>query len=81
VTKSTDGSVTRSGVTGVEGEDRVRELSRMLGGLEESQAAGAHARELLDLARDARQGQDQTATPTSPAARRRGRGRADARPR
>jgi DNA repair protein RecN (Recombination protein N) len=34
----------------VEGEERVRELSRMLAGLADSEAAGAHARELLELA-------------------------------
>lgn len=53
VTKDSDGSVTESSVQAVEGEQRVRELSRMLAGLADSQAAGAHARELLDLARSA----------------------------
>jgi DNA repair protein RecN (Recombination protein N) len=51
VTKDSDGAVTESSVRAVEGEDRVRELSRMLAGLADSQSAGAHARELLDLAR------------------------------
>lgn len=51
VEKTSDGSVTRSGVTLLEGEDRVRELSRMLAGQEDSQAARAHAEELLATAR------------------------------
>jgi DNA repair protein RecN (Recombination protein N) len=50
VTKDSDGAITESSVRSVEGEDRVRELSRMLAGLAESEAAGAHARELLELA-------------------------------
>jgi DNA repair protein RecN (Recombination protein N) len=50
VTKDSAGAVTESSVRVVEGEDRVRELSRMLAGLADSEAAGAHARELLDLA-------------------------------
>lgn len=49
VSKDTDGRVTESSVVAVEGEDRVRELSRMLGGLADSESAGAHARELLGL--------------------------------
>lgn len=52
VTKSTaDGVdvVTRSGVRTVTGEDRVRELARMLSGQEHSEAARTHAAELLDL--------------------------------
>jgi DNA repair protein RecN (Recombination protein N) len=53
VTKDSDGSVTESSVQVVEGEQRVRELSRMLAGLAESEAAGAHAGELLELARRA----------------------------
>ncbi|WP_131105024.1 DNA repair protein RecN [Ornithinimicrobium sufpigmenti] len=47
VRKSTDGQVTRSGVTVVEGPDREAELARMLGGVAESDAALQHARELL----------------------------------
>jgi DNA repair protein RecN (Recombination protein N) len=50
VAKSSDGSVTRSGVTVLEGEARVRELTRMLAGLEGSETGAAHARELLDSA-------------------------------
>ncbi|MFC5724971.1 DNA repair protein RecN [Streptomyces gamaensis] len=50
VEKTHDGSVTRSCVQAMEGEDRVRELSRMLAGQEDSQLARAHAEELLALA-------------------------------
>ncbi|BFO20292.1 DNA repair protein RecN [Streptomyces sp. KM77-8] len=51
VEKTNDGSVTRSGVKVLEGEERVRELSRMLAGQEDSQTARAHAEELLATAR------------------------------
>jgi len=51
VEKTNDGSVTRSGVKVLEGEDRIRELSRMLAGQEDSQTARAHAEELLATAR------------------------------
>ncbi|POX36602.1 DNA repair protein RecN [Streptomyces sp. Ru73] len=54
VEKTHDGSVTRSGVTVLEGEDRIRELSRMLAGQEDSETARAHAEELLATARDGR---------------------------
>ncbi|MFH8368087.1 DNA repair protein RecN [Streptomyces sp. NPDC018031] len=54
VEKTNDGSVTRSGVQAMEGEDRVRELSRMLAGQEDSQLARAHAEELLEAARAGR---------------------------
>ncbi|MGH3310967.1 MAG: DNA repair protein RecN [Streptomyces sp.] len=52
VEKTDDGSVTHSGVQAMEGEDRVRELSRMLAGQEDSQLARAHAEELLEAAQD-----------------------------
>jgi DNA repair protein RecN (Recombination protein N) len=51
VEKTDDGSVTRSGVKVLEGEERVRELSRMLAGQEDSETARAHAEELLATAR------------------------------
>jgi DNA repair protein RecN (Recombination protein N) len=54
VEKTNDGSVTRSGVKILEGEERVRELSRMLAGLEDSELGRAHAEELLAAAREAR---------------------------
>ncbi|GAA4093660.1 DNA repair protein RecN [Actinomadura miaoliensis] len=50
VEKSDDGSVTRSGVTVLDREGRVRELSRMLAGLEDSELGRAHAEELLQMA-------------------------------
>ncbi|MBT2387434.1 DNA repair protein RecN [Streptomyces sp. ISL-11] len=56
VEKTHDGSVTRSGVKAMEGEDRVRELSRMLAGQEDSHLARAHAEELLAAARGATAG-------------------------
>jgi DNA repair protein RecN (Recombination protein N) len=51
VVKSSDGSVTTSGVTALGEEARRTELSRMLAGLEDSTAALAHADELVELAR------------------------------
>jgi DNA repair protein RecN (Recombination protein N) len=54
VRKASDGSVTTSGLSVLEGEDRVRELSRMLAGLEESETAVAHAQELLAVAQASR---------------------------
>ena len=56
VVKSSDGAVTRSGVTTLDDAGRLLELSRMLAGLEESEAAQAHAQELLDVARAAKAG-------------------------
>jgi DNA repair protein RecN (Recombination protein N) len=51
VRKSSDGSVTTSGLTVLDDGGRVQELSRMLAGLEESDTAMAHAQELLEVAR------------------------------
>ncbi len=50
VEKSSDGSVTTSGLTVLDPEGRERELSRMLAGMEDSATALAHARELLAAA-------------------------------
>jgi DNA repair protein RecN (Recombination protein N) len=50
VEKSGDGSVISSGVTRLDDQGRVRELSRMLAGLEDSEFGRAHARELLEAA-------------------------------
>ena len=50
VEKSSDGTVTSSGLTVLDDEQRERELSRMLAGLADSDTALAHARELLDVA-------------------------------
>ncbi|HET8719066.1 MAG TPA: DNA repair protein RecN [Nocardioidaceae bacterium] len=54
VVKSSDGSVTSSGLTVLDDQGRVRELSRMLAGLEESDTALAHAQELLETAQETR---------------------------
>ncbi|MGF1431778.1 DNA repair protein RecN [Kitasatospora sp. LaBMicrA B282] len=51
VEKTNDGTVTRSGVKTLGDEERVRELSRMLAGLEDSELGRAHAEELLATAR------------------------------
>lgn len=48
VSKADDGSVTTSGVRLVEADERLEVLARMMGGLESSDSALAHARELLD---------------------------------
>jgi DNA repair protein RecN (Recombination protein N) len=50
VLKSDDGSVTTSGLVALDDEARLKELSRMMAGLENSDAAQAHAEELLALA-------------------------------
>jgi DNA repair protein RecN (Recombination protein N) len=47
VHKSDDGAVTSSDVTVVDGDERLRELSRMMGGDPDSDAGLAHARDLL----------------------------------
>ncbi len=54
VSKSDDGSVTRSGLTWLDDEGRVAELARMLAGLDGSASARAHAEELLATAAEAR---------------------------
>ncbi|KRB71276.1 DNA repair protein RecN [Kitasatospora sp. Root187] len=56
VEKTHDGTVTRSGVKVLSDEQRVRELSRMLAGLEDSELGRAHAEELLATARAPRLG-------------------------
>jgi DNA repair protein RecN (Recombination protein N) len=48
--KADDGSVTRSGITRLDRAGRVKELSRMLAGLEDSEFGRAHAEELLAAA-------------------------------
>jgi len=55
VAKASDGRITTSGLEILDDAGRVRELSRMLAGLEESETAMAHAQELLDVAQQARQ--------------------------
>ena len=51
VQKSSDGTVTTAGLTVLDDSARVRELSRMLAGQEDSDTALAHAQELLEAAR------------------------------
>jgi DNA repair protein RecN (Recombination protein N) len=50
VRKGGQGRITSSGVHSLDAAGRVRELARMLGGLDESDSAQAHAEELLQLA-------------------------------
>jgi DNA repair protein RecN (Recombination protein N) len=50
VEKSGDGTVVHSGITRLDEAGRVRELSRMLAGLEDSEFGRAHAGELLAAA-------------------------------
>ncbi|MBF9071164.1 DNA repair protein RecN [Streptacidiphilus fuscans] len=58
VEKTVDGLVTRSGVKTLTDEERVRELSRMLAGLEDSELGRAHAEELLAAARNGTAGRE-----------------------
>ncbi len=51
VRKSSDGSVTTSGLSVLDDQQRVQELSRMLAGAEASDTGLAHAQELLETAR------------------------------
>ena len=63
VEKSGDGLVTESGVTRLDPPARLRELSRMLGGLEESDYGQAHAKELLGHGRPGATGRRQLTRP------------------
>ena len=56
VAKSHDGTITTSSLQHLDDTERVRELSRMLAGLEDSATALAHAEELLATARAERSG-------------------------
>ena len=56
VTKSSDGSVTRSGVATLDAAGREHELARMLAGLEDSKSARTHVKELLAIAQQERTG-------------------------
>lgn len=53
VVKDSDGAVTASSVRQLEGDERIAEMARLLSGLPDSESGLAHARELLDLAREA----------------------------
>lgn len=48
VLKSSDGAITASDVRVVQGDERVAEIARMLGGVADSQVALDHARELVE---------------------------------
>jgi DNA repair protein RecN (Recombination protein N) len=54
VAKTSDGVVTASGVTTLDDTGRLRELSRMLAGLDDSDLARGHAEELLAVAASAK---------------------------
>ena len=54
VAKSSDGTVTTSGLETLTDDGRVVELSRMLAGMEASESAMAHAQELLEVAQQHR---------------------------
>ena len=54
VTKASDGTITSTSVVRLDHEARVRELSRMLAGLEDSEFGQAHAAELLAMAAEER---------------------------
>ena len=51
VRKTDDGHVTESDVVAVTGEEREREIARMMAGVDDTEAALGHARELLVTAR------------------------------
>ncbi len=75
VRKGSSASVTTSDTQVVDGEDRVTELSRMLGGDADREVSRAHARELLERGRTAAASvmRAATASPaTTPAPQRRG---------
>jgi DNA repair protein RecN (Recombination protein N) len=47
VSKQTDGKVTRTSLRGLTGTERIDEIARMLGGIDVTEKARAHAREML----------------------------------
>ncbi|MFI4891760.1 MAG: DNA repair protein RecN [Steroidobacterales bacterium] len=47
VTKQTDGKVTRTSLQSLNGAERIDEIARMLGGIDVTEKARAHAREML----------------------------------
>jgi DNA repair protein RecN (Recombination protein N) len=55
VAKAADGGVTASGITTLDDAGRLRELSRMLAGLDDSDLARGHAEELLAVAASAKE--------------------------
>ncbi len=65
VEKASDGSVVASGIARLDDEGRIRELSRMLAGLEDSEFGRAHATELLAAAAVERASADRDGSDTS----------------
>jgi DNA repair protein RecN (Recombination protein N) len=51
VTKQTDGHATRTAVTPLSAAERIDEIARMLGGIDVTDQARAHAREMLSKKR------------------------------
>ena len=52
IKKHTDGKTTRTGVQALEEDERIREIARMLGGMEITGRTLAHAREMVSNSRD-----------------------------
>jgi DNA repair protein RecN (Recombination protein N) len=67
VAKTAAGLVTSTEIDLVDGDSRLRELSRMLGGLADSSLAQDHAAELLDAAAAAKRPAGRRTTPREPA--------------
>ncbi|MGO3886086.1 MAG: DNA repair protein RecN [Mycetocola sp.] len=55
IVKASDGTVTRSNVKQLQGDERLEEMARLLSGLADSQSGTDHARELLALGTQARE--------------------------
>lgn len=56
VVKGSDGAVTASSVRQLTGQERIAEMTRLLSGLPDSESGLEHARELLELAANSREG-------------------------
>ncbi len=65
VAKLTDGKITRTSVKPLSAAERVDEIARMLGGIEVTEQARAHAREMLALAASAEAPAKKKRTPTA----------------
>ena len=68
VIKQTDGKVTRTVVNTLNAADRIDEIARMLGGIDISDQARAHAREMLGQATAAAKRGTPARAPAAPAA-------------
>jgi DNA repair protein RecN (Recombination protein N) len=78
VIKQTDGKVTRTVVNTLNATDRIDEIARMLGGIDISDQARAHAREMLGQATAAAKRGSPARAPAAPAAATPGKKRAKA---